>query len=433
MTFSRGSRALVLGLVLFGEMHDAPRASAADLGVAGRTSAHASIATSGTFTAVAWAGTSGAGATDIYLATSRDGGQTFGTPVRVNTIDGQASASGEQPPRVVLTPRSGREPQIVVIWTAKGAAGTRLLLARSENGGKSFTSASPVPGTDAPGNRGWESLAPIRDGSAVAMWLDHRELAPKPGSPPMKHAEHQHAATGESKADGFTRAQPSQLYVAKLDDPRSAHAIARGVCYCCKTALASDDTGAVYAAWREVYEGNIRDIAFARSADGGRTFSAPIRVSDDNWVLDGCPENGPAIAVDAAKRIHVVWPTLVPGATPNSPPTLALFYASSADGKQFTPRQRIPTAGVPRHPQIALGSSGKIFVAWDEQSAGTRTIALAQGTVDGKGAARFSRETVRDDAPGNYPFVATTDSGTIVGWTSGTSGQTVIRTRQVPK
>jgi hypothetical protein len=317
------------------------------------------------------------------------------------------------------------------VWTAKGATGTRLLMGRSDDGGKTFNTSTPLSGSDAPGNRGWESIAASRNGSFVTLWLDHRELAPKPGAAPMNHAEHQHVTSGENKTDGFTRAQLSQLFVLARGDARSAHGIARGVCYCCKTALASDDSGGFYAAWREVYQGNIRDIAFAKSTDNGRTFSAPIRVSEDNWVLDGCPENGPAIAVDAAKRIHVVWPTLVPGATPNSPPTLALFYATSADGARFTPRQQIPAEGVPRHPQIALGSSGQVLVVWDEQLSGTRNIALARGTIDGQGTARFSREAMRDEAPATYPFVATTRAGTIVGWTSGTSEQTVIRTKQL--
>jgi hypothetical protein len=81
------------------------------------------------------------------------------------------------------------------------------------------------------------------------------------------------------------------------------------------------------------------------SADGGKTFEQPVRVSEDDWVLNGCPENGPALTVDANRRIHVVWPTLVPGATSDSEPTLALFYATSKNGHEFTRRQRIPTEG----------------------------------------------------------------------------------------
>lgn len=431
MVFWKSSCLLAVSVALLSASPEAPRVSIGDVAVANRANAYASIASNGKSVALAWAATTSAGATDVYLASSRDGGRTFGAPQQVNTIAGEANVSGEQPPRVVQIPRAGREPQVVVVWTAKGPSGTRLLTARSDDGGKTFTPSTTIPGANAAGNRGWESVASNQSGSVLTLWLDHRELAPKPGSIPMNHAEHQHVASGENKADGFTRAQLSQLFAATLGDVRSARSIARGVCYCCKTALVSDDAGGFYAAWREVYQGNIRDIAFAKSADGGRTFSAPVRVSDDNWVLDGCPENGPAIAVDSAKRIHVVWPTLVPGATPDSPPTLALFYATSPDGARFTPRQQIPTEGVPRHPQLALGSSGEVLVVWDEQSSGRRNIALARGRIDGQGAARFSREAISDDAPANYPFVATTGSGTIVGWTSGTSGQTVIRMKQL--
>jgi hypothetical protein len=432
MIFSRASCFLVIAVALLGAAPQRPAASAGDLTVPGRTNAYASIATRGKVVALVWAATTSGGATDIYFASSDDGGRTFAAPRQVNTVAGEANVSGEQPPRVALVARSGRDPQIVVTWTAKGTTGTRLLTSRSDDGGKTFKSPTPVPGSEATGNRGWESIAANRNGSVMALWLDHRELAPKSGAP-MNHAAHHHVTSGENKADGFTRAQLSQLFVAKLGDPRSGRAIARGVCYCCKTALTTDDDGAVYAAWREVYQGNVRDIAFTKSTDGGRTFAPAIRVSDDNWVLDGCPENGPAIAVDSTKRIHIVWPTLVPGATPNGPPTLGLFYATSADGSRFTARQQISTEGVPRHPQMALDSSGQIIVVWDEQASGTRTIVVARGTIDGQGRSRFNRETIRDNAPGNYPFVATADSGSVVGWTSGVSGQTVIRTRQVSK
>ena len=74
----------------------------------------------------------------------------------------------------------------------------------------------------------------------------------------------------------------------------------KGVCYCCKVAMATAADGAIIAAWRHVYAGNIRDIAFTISRDGGRTFAAPQRLSEDRWQLAGCPDDGPALAVDGA-------------------------------------------------------------------------------------------------------------------------------------
>jgi len=125
-----------------------------------------------------------------------------------------------------------------------------------------------------------------------------------------------------------------------------------------------------------------------------------------------------------------VWPTLVRGSSGVNE-TLALFYAASKDGQGFTARQQIPTEGVPRHPQIAVGPGGAITIAWDEQAGGSRRIALSRGTVDATGKARFARQGVTDDSSATYPVVATVESGTIVAWTSGATGQTVVRVERV--
>ena len=322
--------------------------------------------------------------------------------------------------------------QVVVVWTARGPTGTRLLTARSDDGGKSFAPHTAVPGSEAAGNRGWESIAADGDGRVVALWLDHRESAAGKGATAMSHAEHLHDATAAQKNDGVARAQLSKLFFSRLGTPDSARPLTGGVCYCCKTTIAAGRDGTLYAAWRHVYPGNVRDIAFTMSADNGRTFAPPLRVSDDQWVLDGCPENGPSLTVDEHNQIHLVWPTLMPGARPDSEPSLALFYASSHDGRQFTKRQQLPTEGVPRHPQIAVGSDGELMVVWDEQLSGTRRVALARASVGGDGAPRFVRHDVSDDTRGVYPAIAIAGGDAIVAWTSG-SGQTAIRTARFPK
>ena len=113
------------------------------------------------------------------------------------------------------------------------------------------------------------------------------------------------------------------------------------------------------AAWRHVYPGDLRDIAFAISRDGGRSFSAPSRVSEDGWAINGCPDDGPALVVDAGGVTHIVWPTVIAG----DEPVGALFYASTRDGQRFTPRVRIPTLGSPKpmHPQVALAADGTLW------------------------------------------------------------------------
>ena len=167
------------------------------------------------------------------------------------------------------------------------------------------------------------------------------------------------------------------------------------------------------------------------SSDGGRTFTPPVRISEDQWVLDGCPENGPAIVVGSDRRIHVAWPTLIPGRTPTSEPTLGLFYATSRDGRQFTARQRIPTEGVPRHPQITIGSRGEIIVVWDEQTRSGRRVALGRTTAQASGTVQFVRQPIGDSESAVYPVIATVDDAVIVAWTSGPAGQTKLRTERL--
>ena len=376
-----------------------------------RAAANVSIAAQGDLLAVAFSATADSGASDIYAAVSRNGGRTFGAPVRVNDVAGDARVNGEQPPRISL-----RDSRISIVWTSKGPKGTRLLQSRSGDG-KTFTRAELVPGTDAAGNRGWENAD-----SRYAVWLDHRELAQDESTMTVMH--HQHASV--SKPDGVAMAQKSQLFFASLDDSVAPHAVTGGVCYCCKTALAESGDGAIYLAWRHVYPGNFRDIAFTLSHDGGKTFAPPVRVSEDKWMLEGCPDDGPAMAIDAQKRIHLVWPTLIaePG---DDAQTIGIFYATSTDGHTFTPRERIPTEGVAHHPQIAIASNGSPVVAWDESQNGTRRIVIAH-RHQMTGGAKVSREVVADE--GVYPALAVSNGVTVVAWTAG-KGESAIAVRRL--
>ncbi len=405
------------------------------LGVTGRENATPSVAAIGDVVAVVWGATSrssggSGGATDVYVALSRDGGRVFGPPIRVNDVDGDASLGGEQPPQVALVPRAGGEPSIVVVWTAKRAGGTRILVARSDNSGASFARAAPITGGEAAGNRGWESITVGRGGQVVAVWLDHRELAAGAAGT-MHHEGHDHSAAAGAKADGVARAQLSKLYFSRVGTPGSAEeshqVLAAGVCYCCKTTVAAGRDGSLYAAWRHVYPGNIRDIAFTASRDGGRTFAPPLRVSDDHWVLDGCPENGPGMAVDSRNRVHIVWPTLVAGSTPDAEPALELFYAVSNDGRTFAPRLRIPTEGLPRHARIITATDDSLILVWEEQTSRTRRVVMARARGDDE---RFTREVVSGTGPAVYPVVAPAGRASIVAWTSLAGERSIIQVRR---
>ncbi len=417
------------------------------LGVEGRANAHVSLAAEGGFVVAAWAASFPTGVSDIYASVSRDGGMTFELPTRVNSTPGDARVNGEQPPRVALTPGATGDPAVTVFWTSKGASGTALLTSRSTDGGRSFSPSVLVPGSDAPGNRGWQAIAADGYGRLHAMWLDHRELAAtdtaKPSGGTHNHAGHGTLATATTataasvdKTDGVAMAERSKLYIGILNglSATAPRPITGGVCYCCKTALALGSGEKVFAAWRHVYQGNMRDITFSMSGDGGRTYSRPVRVSEDQWQLNGCPDDGPAMVVDDRQRVHVAWPTVV---SETGEPVKALFHALSPDGRGFGTRTRVPTQGSANHPQVALARDGSIAIVWDEVVGGLRRIGLARGLVDRSGRIELTRQRLdgrpgageADDSgnAGVYPVVAPVGDHVLVAWTSNTASQSTIR------
>ncbi|MGE0360978.1 MAG: methyltransferase domain-containing protein [Vicinamibacterales bacterium] len=415
MSAWRQSVAAVLGLVVTASAH-AQSPDAVTLEVPGRTNAAPWVASHGQYVAVTWAATA-SGSTDVFVATSRDGGRSFGAPVQVNRVAGDARVGGEIPPRVALhAPTGAAEPEVVVAWNAKDQ-GTEIKVARSSDGGRTFDAGRSLQSAGAAGDRGWHALAVDEGGVAHVLWLDHRGLA-------AAKADHQH----KGEHDGVAMAQQSGLRYATLGGPTAGdRQLTSGVCYCCKTALAALPGGRLVAAWRHVYAGNLRDIAFTESRDGGRTFATVARVSEDGWAINGCPDDGPALATGRDGRVHVVWPTVIPG----DQPTGALFYAVGGDRGGFSPRVRVPTLGAPKpsHPQVIEDAHGRVVVAWDEVLDGVRIAAFVTGEPTSDGAVRFGRpqRLVPGAGPTLYPVLAAVGDEVVAVFTAGAPSASTIR------
>jgi hypothetical protein len=403
-----------------------PAASGVTLGVPGRANAAPWIASQGRFVAVAW-GAQLSGKWDVFVATSDDEGTTFTAPVQVNTVAGDGRVGGEIPPRVALyAPAGASRPEVVVAWNAKDR-GTEIKIARSRDFGRTFAAPQSLQAPGAAGDRGWHALTVDATGAAHVVWLDHRGLAEAKSAaaaPAAGHGAMNHGAAEEH--DGVAMAMKSRLHYAVVtaDGARAEQMLAPGVCYCCKTALLPTSRG-VLAAWRHVYAGNMRDIAFTWLGSPSAA-SAPARVSEDRWSINGCPDDGPALALGAGERAHIVWPTVIPG----DEPVGAIFHAAMAGGQSFGPRQRVPTLGAPKpsHPQIAIDGAGRAFIAWDEMQAGVRTAAMVTATEGATGALTFDTPVaLAPGGPTQYPVMAPLARGVAVAWVSGPPTSGTIR------
>ncbi|HET7218013.1 MAG TPA: hypothetical protein VFJ02_08185 [Vicinamibacterales bacterium] len=371
------------------------------LAVPGRTNSAPSTAAWGKTVAVVWTASS-ATQSDIYVSVSEDSGATFAAPTLVNDVAGDARASGEQPARLAI----GSGNAMHVVWPSKDDGVSVIRYASSIDNGKTFAKATTIAGERLTGARGWQAVTVGYDGGVHLVWLDGRNAA----------AHHEHAMRGSQRHGGaghpagMTVPRQDLFHVAwTKDGMRSESAVAARVCFCCKTAIATAGEH-VYAAWRHIFPGGIRDIAVARSDDNGVTFGEPARVSDDGWKIDACPDDGPAMVADGHGRLHLTWPTMMPSA----PPHKAIFYATLAEDGHFTQRLRIDAGdGDPSHPQIASDEHGHSAVVWDEIVNGVRRIGLRQVAEGSAAPAQYF-----DDRSGEYPAVAAADGAWVIIWAS---------------
>jgi BNR repeat-like domain len=370
------------------------------LAVAGRANAFLSLAADGDRVAATWVASSDAGA-DVFAAVSDDGGRRFSPAVRVNDIAGDAGGNGEQPPRVVL-----RDRELTVVWVSKRDGVSGIRAARSADGGRTFSPSRTISPAGVTGARGWESAAVGEGGLVHVAWLDGRNAAPMaPGAPHVHGAMRQDIVHAMWRADGSVVETP----------------VAENVCFCCKTGVAVHGND-VFVVWRHLFAGGVRDIAIARSTDGGGTFGAPQRVSADNWKIDACPDDGPSLAVENGGAIHVAWPTLMQD---EATPHMAIFEAISRDGgATFSPRRRVDASRTgASHPRLAVGAGGAHAIVWDETSPEGRQAMIR--LADGPAAALPATGSA------SYPAVVSTRSGFLAGWTEQAPGGSVVRVAAV--
>jgi hypothetical protein len=218
--------------------------------------------------------------------------------------------------------------------TEKNKYAGSILYTQSFDGGKSWTQEKFLhTDTIRENSRSFFDIATLADGEIGAVWLDGRLKTGADGT-----------SLFFSKTNGRNGFQSDKL-------------IGETVCQCCRTDIYTDLNGNVHVVYRDIessIKGQVRDFAHVVSSDNGNIFSKPKIISQDNWIVDGCPHTGASLAGDQNK-IEVVWFTA--GGTPG------LYRTVSTDqGKTFQPRQLVSQEAL--HPQISSLGDLSIIV-WD--------------------------------------------------------------------
>jgi len=289
---------------------------------------------------VAWVNHAPENRADVMIG-RYEAGKTPAAAVRVNPQAGTATAwRGDQPSVAV-----GTNGSVYVVWTerveADGKKGTNLYLSVSSDLGQTFAAPVKINDDKVVADHGMHSLGVAADGHIYVSWLDERNVAaPKPST----------------KAEGHHMESNRELFIADSSDGGRTFSrnrkIAGDACPCCKTSTAIASDGTIYVGWRHVLPGDFRHIAITTSSDAAATFSKPVIVSDDKWVLHGCPVSGPSLSVAENGALKVLW---YAAGEANAP---GLYFAESKDkGQSFSARQMVAQETVRGTPVLAAGNA----------------------------------------------------------------------------
>ena len=171
----------------------------------------------------------------------------------------------------------------------------------------------------------------------------------------------------------------------------------------------------MYVSWRQVLSGDFRHIAVASSADQGRTFTTPVIVSDDRWVLTGCPVSGATLSIGTDGAVQALW------YSEGQRGQTGLYWSASRDhGATFGQRQLL-AAGTTSGTPVLIGDAKGLTAVWQNAEKDNEGVMMAR---DFSGAAALPGRVVA--ANGQLPAATGNGGRVFVAYiTRSTKGQDI--------
>jgi hypothetical protein len=329
----------------------------------------------------------------IYVDVSSDLGKTFSAPVRINKESQQIKVSGENRPGIVVD----RFGHIYIIYAAESNQPSTIFYSVSKDEGRNFSRPVPLSDNATDANTFQGRFGVDRKDKVFVFWHDER-----------------------NRTDW--RQAGNAIYFTTIDGntglSTAAQKVSDTLCDCCRIATAFDKANQAVLFTRFIYPVGIRDHGLLKiQADNKEPLS--WRVTFDNWVIEGCPEHGPALAISEDDRYHIAWFT-------QGSVRQGLFYAYSTDeGQHFSnPLAFGELKNLPSHPDI-LVQGQHIILTWTEFD-GKQTQLKVMHSNDAGLTWLPAKSIARLNSEADFPFLLSNKQGVFVSWNSKVDGYQLI-------
>lgn len=310
-----------------------------------------------------------------YVSHSENFGESWSTPARVTVEEEDIETNGENRPKIEIAGQT-----VFVSWTRKreGMFTADIRFSRSLDGGQTFETPRTINDDGLVIGHRFESLHLDEAGHVYLVWVDKRDLE----AAKKRDEEYRGAAIYYTMStDG------GETFIAN-------RRVADHACECCRIATASQEEDGIAILWRHVFEGQIRDHAFATLGVDGVTSDLQ-RATEDGWMIEACPHHGPAMW-RSGDVYHLTWFT---GAGEQPLALYGRFDPSSG----IVEHVRQVAKSVAAHPFI-LGVKEDLFLVWKQQAENGAEIRL---NVSGDAGESWAEETTLATTAGvsDHPFL----------------------------
>jgi hypothetical protein len=334
----------------------------------------------------------------VSVAHSDDRGKSFAPAVAVTPEPQRVDTGPDARPRIVAD-RSGRLFVSYAVFKDKAYNATAYV-ALSSDGGASF--GPPRALTDDPASQRFETLALDPDGAVFAAWLDKRNAvaARQAGRP------YEGAALAFAWLDGGA----GSVTAARIAQDET--------CECCRLGVAFAGPGRPVVLFRNVFGGTVRDHAITTFVDA-ETPGPVYRVSVDDWEIDACPHHGPSLAIAPDGSYHAAWFT-------DGKVRQGLFYARSTDGgRSFSAPMAIgnPDRQPSRPYLLTVGAA--VWLAWKEFD-GEQTVVDTMVSHDGGASWSQPVTTARTADASDHPLLISDGHQAMLSWLSAREGYRLL-------
>lgn len=253
-----------------------------------------------------------------------------------------------------------------------------IFVARSTDGGATWTTLGPLHDDTTPTEHGFVSWIVEEDG-ARAFWLDGREMV-----------------------DGGAMTLRTARVGAKIG---AAEVLDERVCECCGTGAASVASGPLVV-YRDRSEDEIRDVSVVRFDEG---WTRPAAVAVDGWKIPGCPVNGPRVAA-RGERLAVAWFTAA-----GEEPRVKMAFSIDG-GAGFEPPIVLDRNAPFGRTDVVLDEDGAAWVVWLAQSGERAAVRLQRVPIEGAPAEPLLVGETAGGRTSGFPRLARIGARLFIAW-----------------